>query len=598
MTGRGGWPMTVFLTPDGRPFFGGTYFPASRRSTARPASAVCSRPWTTSGTTAATRSSRQADVAGRCHRPSAPACRHDLAVGARWARAATPASASPGSWPRPRPSWRRASTPPGAGSGPRRSSPSPRWSSCACDHHRVTGDGVVARPWRARPWRPWPPAGSTTTSGVASPATPPTTPGPSRTSRRCSTTRPGWCAPTCTPGRRPVTAAGSRSSRRPSATCSRARRSRGAGCAAPRTPTPRARRAASTCGPRPRWPPRSARGWLAVAADWYGVSERGELRGPQHPPASARGPLWRRPPEVEEARRACSSKPAPRGSTPASTTRSSPSGTPCSARHWPRRPGRRAAGDWAEAAVGIAEFLLTELRRADTGGGCARGKDGTARHLAYAGDYAWVVDFFTRLAELTGRAVWLDDAEEAARAMLRPLRRRRRWRAALHHRERRRAAAWSGRSRSSTAPCPPPTPWPPRALLRLGALRGDDELDRGRRVAAGDVLPGRPRAPAGRAPTPCRPAVWPAAVSPKWWSPESGPISSPWPRPASNPPWSWPRGERTASPLWSGRDDGLGLRMPALRLPGARLEPGRARAPARRRAADDGRVPAGRGPAP
>ena len=27
MTGRGGWPMTVFLTPEGRPFFAGTYFP-------------------------------------------------------------------------------------------------------------------------------------------------------------------------------------------------------------------------------------------------------------------------------------------------------------------------------------------------------------------------------------------------------------------------------------------------------------------------------------------------------------------------------------------------------------------------------------------
>ena len=27
LTGRGGWPMTVFLTPDGRPFYGGTYFP-------------------------------------------------------------------------------------------------------------------------------------------------------------------------------------------------------------------------------------------------------------------------------------------------------------------------------------------------------------------------------------------------------------------------------------------------------------------------------------------------------------------------------------------------------------------------------------------
>lgn len=31
MTGQGGWPMSVFLTPDGRPFFGGTYFPDTPR---------------------------------------------------------------------------------------------------------------------------------------------------------------------------------------------------------------------------------------------------------------------------------------------------------------------------------------------------------------------------------------------------------------------------------------------------------------------------------------------------------------------------------------------------------------------------------------
>jgi uncharacterized protein len=31
MTGRGGWPMTVFLDPHGRPFFGGTYFPKEER---------------------------------------------------------------------------------------------------------------------------------------------------------------------------------------------------------------------------------------------------------------------------------------------------------------------------------------------------------------------------------------------------------------------------------------------------------------------------------------------------------------------------------------------------------------------------------------
>jgi uncharacterized protein YyaL (SSP411 family) len=29
--GRGGWPMSIFLTPDGRPFFGGTYFPPADR---------------------------------------------------------------------------------------------------------------------------------------------------------------------------------------------------------------------------------------------------------------------------------------------------------------------------------------------------------------------------------------------------------------------------------------------------------------------------------------------------------------------------------------------------------------------------------------
>ncbi len=31
LTGQGGWPMTVFLTPEGLPFFGGTYFPPEDR---------------------------------------------------------------------------------------------------------------------------------------------------------------------------------------------------------------------------------------------------------------------------------------------------------------------------------------------------------------------------------------------------------------------------------------------------------------------------------------------------------------------------------------------------------------------------------------
>jgi uncharacterized protein len=31
MTGSGGWPMTVFLTPEGKPFYGGTYYPPTPR---------------------------------------------------------------------------------------------------------------------------------------------------------------------------------------------------------------------------------------------------------------------------------------------------------------------------------------------------------------------------------------------------------------------------------------------------------------------------------------------------------------------------------------------------------------------------------------
>ncbi len=42
ISGQGGWPLTAFLTPDGRPYFGGTYFPPVDRSwpaqlSARPA---------------------------------------------------------------------------------------------------------------------------------------------------------------------------------------------------------------------------------------------------------------------------------------------------------------------------------------------------------------------------------------------------------------------------------------------------------------------------------------------------------------------------------------------------------------------------------
>src|SRR6266403_3389297 len=43
ISGQGGWPLTAFLTPDGKPFYGGTYFPPSE-SYGVPVSNGCCNP--------------------------------------------------------------------------------------------------------------------------------------------------------------------------------------------------------------------------------------------------------------------------------------------------------------------------------------------------------------------------------------------------------------------------------------------------------------------------------------------------------------------------------------------------------------------------
>jgi uncharacterized protein YyaL (SSP411 family) len=68
--------------------------------------------------------------------------------------------------------------------------------------------------------------------------------------------------------------------------------------------------------------------------------------------------------------------------------------------------------------VGIADFLLTHLRRPADGRWLRSWQGGHARYLGYAGDYAWVVDCLTRVGELTGETSWLEAATEAAQAMI------------------------------------------------------------------------------------------------------------------------------------------------------------------------------------
>jgi uncharacterized protein YyaL (SSP411 family) len=68
--------------------------------------------------------------------------------------------------------------------------------------------------------------------------------------------------------------------------------------------------------------------------------------------------------------------------------------------------------------VETAEFLLANLRRADGRWLRAWQADAGARHLAYATDHGALVDAFTRLAEATGEARWIDEARRAADALL------------------------------------------------------------------------------------------------------------------------------------------------------------------------------------
>ncbi len=73
--------------------------------------------------------------------------------------------------------------------------------------------------------------------------------------------------------------------------------------------------------------------------------------------------------------------------------------------------------DWLDAALRTGEFLLGALRRPD-GRWLRSWQDGRARTPAFAGDYAAMVDAFTRLGEASGQARWTDAAVAAADGLL------------------------------------------------------------------------------------------------------------------------------------------------------------------------------------
>jgi uncharacterized protein len=157
------------------------------------------------------------------------------------------------------------------------------------------------------------------------------------------------------------------------------------------------------------------------AVSWYGVTRGGNFEGANILHRPVRGDLVR-PPLVEAARArlfAARERRVRPGLDDKVLTEWNAMfvSTLAEAAAVLRRP------DWLAAAVRTAELLTAELRRED--GRWLRSwqrpsddHPGGARHLAYAVDYAWLVDAFTRLAEATGQARWLAEAVAAADALV------------------------------------------------------------------------------------------------------------------------------------------------------------------------------------
>ena len=193
MTGQGGWPLSVFLTPGGEPFYRRHVLPAGAppRHAGIPRRARRHR----GGLAAASRRGRdQGERDRRRDRSGGPSLRsNDAALDEALVLAATTSllRTFDGRWG-------------GFGGAPKFPQPMTlefllrRAVRGGPEAVEVLDDGD------ARPSIAWPPAASTTTSEAASPATRPTSAGTCRTSRRCSTTTRSCCSCTRAPGRSPA----------------------------------------------------------------------------------------------------------------------------------------------------------------------------------------------------------------------------------------------------------------------------------------------------------------------------------------------------------------------------------------------------------
>ena len=154
-----------------------------------------------------------------------------------------------------------------------------------------------------------------------------------------------------------------------------------------------------------------------AAIEWYGVTDEGNFEGRSILNRIAHPGSWMRPPAIESARAALFD---------ARESRVRPGLDDKVLTEWnglmlatlAEVAAATGAADVVDAARANATFLLQSLRRDDGRWLRSWQADGGGRHLAYAADHAAVVDALTRLYEATGDATWVHEAVATADAML------------------------------------------------------------------------------------------------------------------------------------------------------------------------------------
>ena len=187
-TGQGGWPMTVFLLPDGRPFYGGTYFPPEARG------GLPSFRQVLDGIASAYRERR--DVV---EQQAA-----EMAASLQQGRLGAPDAgfrSTEGTLLDALLTLRGQHDERNGGFGRAPKFPPHSVLTFLLRMHRRTGSEEALRDGAAHARAAWPTAASTTSSAAASTATPSTRSGSCRTSSRCSTTTRCSRARTSRPGR-------------------------------------------------------------------------------------------------------------------------------------------------------------------------------------------------------------------------------------------------------------------------------------------------------------------------------------------------------------------------------------------------------------